>query len=215
MATIATKIVANTENDSAERLRYRFFMLSEWLREALKAARMTGSELARQLTLALGRSIDRAAVSKMKRGERAIAGDELLEIERITGYQAPNSIEVPLKGKVGAGQEIFALDPYDDETVEAPAQVRPGTVAVLVSGDSMYPAYEEGELLYYSRLLPPDEMVNKRGIVRLADGRMFVKVLRKGSTDRTWNLQSLNSLYRDMVDEVVEWVAPIDWTRPR
>lgn len=176
---------------------------------------MSQADMARILTEKLGRSIDRAAMNKMTKGTRAIAGDELIEIERATGMSAPTEIMVPLKGKVGAGQAVHAIDVGDDAEVPAPAEARPGTVAVSVSGDSMYPAYEEGTLLYYSKLLPPGEMVNRRAVVQLGDGRIFVKILRKGSTERTWTLQSVNTLYPDMVDEVVEWAAPIDWTRPR
>lgn len=216
MATFASKIVANTENDAEGRARYRFFMLSQWLQEALEAARISQSQLSRELTSKLGRSIDRAAVNKMVAGTRAIAGDELLEIERLTGFEAPQTIEVPLVGKVGAGQAVMPLDAgYPDETVPAPAQVRPDTVAVIVDGDSMYPAYDDGEILYYRQKLPPDALVNEKCIIALADGRMFVKVLRKGSTDQTWTLQSFNSMYGDIKDVVVEWVAPIEWTRRR
>lgn len=190
-------------------------MLSEWLREALEETGIKQAALARELTDRLGRSIDRAAVNKMLTGGRAIQGDELLEIERITRHSAPKVIAVPLLGKVGAGQAVFAIDDGGDDTVPAPAEAKPGTVAVEVDGDSMYPAYETGTILYYSKLMSPADLVNKRCVVRLADGRMFVKVLRRGSTDRTWTLQSLNTLYSDMVDEVVEWAAPIDWTKPR
>lgn len=190
-------------------------MLSEWLRDAIEQSGSSQSAIARVLTARLGRSIDRAAVNKMTRGTRAIAGDELIEIERLTGMSAPKEIMVPLKGKVGAGQAVYAIDDLDNDPVPAPAEAKPGTVAVEVSGESMFPAYEDGTLLYYSRLLPPDEMVNRRCVVQLGDGRIFVKVLRKGSTDRTWTLQSVNTLYADMVDEVVAWAAPIDWIRPR
>jgi hypothetical protein len=79
----------------------------------------------------------------------------------------------------------------------------------------MFPAFEEGTLLYYSRLLPPEDMVNRRCVVQLGDGRIFVKILRPGTTPTTWRLQSVNSLYPDMVDEVVDWAAPIEWTKPR
>lgn len=125
------------------------------------------------------------------------------------------STEVPLKGRVGAGQEIYAIDDGGDSYVSAPADAKRDTVAVEVSGESMFPAYEAGTLLYYSRHLPPAEMVNRRAVVQLADGRIFVKIIRPGSTPHTWTLQSINSQYADMVDEVVEWVAPIDWIRPR
>lgn len=190
-------------------------MLSEWLREALEASKVKQSALSRLLSARLGRSIDRAAVNKMLSGLRAIAGDELIEIEQITGFQAPKEIEVPLKGRVGAGQAVYAIDDGAQDTVPAPAQSRPGTVAVEVSGESMFHAFEDGTLLYYSKLLPPNEMVNRRAVVQLGDGRIFVKIIRGGSTPRTWTLQSINALFPDMVDEVVEWAAPIDWIKPR
>lgn len=134
--------------------------------------------------------------------------------EEICEYAIPHG--VPLKGRVGAGQAVYAYDSEDDtHTVPVPASADPNTVAVEVSGDSMFPAYEEGTLLYYSRLLPPAQMVNRRAIVQLGDGRIFVKIVRPGSTPHTWTLQSVNSQYADMEDEVVEWAAPIDWTKPR
>lgn len=191
-------------------------MLSEWLQKALEASDVSQSDLARQLTESLGRSIDRAAVNKMVKGSRSIAGDELLEIERITGFEAPKEIVVPLRGRVGAGAAVYALEDDDPErTAPAPAQSRPGTIALEVSGDSMFPAYEPQTLIYYSQMLPPHELINRRAVVHLADGRIMVKVLRAGSTEHHWTLQSINPNYPDMIDEVVEWASPIDWIRPR
>ncbi|QFP61909.1 S24 family peptidase [Brucella anthropi] len=118
-------------------------------------------------------------------------------------------------GRVGAGAIVEAIDNGADEYVDAPADVRPGTVAVEVSGDSMFPAYEDGTLLYYSYLLPPSEMVNRRCVVQLADQRIFVKVLRKGNTEGMWTLQSLNPLVADIPNVAIEWAAPIDWIKPR
>lgn len=70
---------------------YQRRMLSKWLRDALKSAGMTQSELARQMTVALGRSIDRAAVQKMTKdkGGRKISADELFAIAKILGAPAP------------------------------------------------------------------------------------------------------------------------------
>lgn len=215
LETFVNSFVANVENDRKSPVRYTIPMLSDWLREALKASGIKQAELSRQLTERLGRSVDRAAVNKMVSGGRAIAGDELIEIERITGYEAPKEIEVPLKGRVGAGAEVVAIDDGGNDTVPAPAHSRPGTIAVEVSGESMFPAYEDGTLLYYSRLLPPAELVNSRAIVQLGDGRIFVKIIRAGSAENTFTLQSLNPLYPDMVDQVVEWAAKIDWIKPR
>lgn len=213
--TNASAFVANTESDMWTGSRYAFSMLSEWLRNALDASNTSQAKLSRALTDELGRSIDRAAVNKMVKGTRAIAGDELLVIERVTGFAAPAEIMVPLKGRVGAGAEVMAIDTGDSERVPAPAEAKPGTVGVEVAGESMFPAYEEGTILYYSKLLPPSDMVNRRAVVQLGDGRIFVKIIRAGSTANTWTLQSLNPLFADMTDEVVEWAAPIDWVKPR
>jgi len=215
IATNARDFVANMEKDSFARNRYAFTMLSEWLQTALDDSGVSQSELARLLTERLARSIDRAAVNKMLKGTRTISGEELLAIEAITGTTAPKEIHVPLKGKVGAGAAVFAIDDGGDDSVEAPADARHGTVAVQVSGDSMFPAYEEGTILYYSRLLPPSELVNKRAVVQLGDGRIFVKIVRPGADATTWTLTSINGQYADMVDQIVEWAAPIDWIKPR
>lgn len=122
--------------------------------------------------------------------------------------------EMQVSGYVGAGQAIESLDELGD-WVDRPSGAHPDTVAVYVRGDSMYPAYSDGEVLYYSRQMPPKDVVNRRCVVRLADGRMFVKILRPGSNAKFWTLSSVNSLYPDMIDQVVDWAAPIDWVKPR
>lgn len=69
--------------------RYACRMLGKWLQDGLKAAGVSQAELARQLTQALGRSIDRAAVNKMVAGDRSIKADEMLEITRILQSAPP------------------------------------------------------------------------------------------------------------------------------
>ncbi len=133
----------------------------------------------------------------------------------LTGEGKGKPDTVPLKGKVGAGQQVEAVDNGDMDDAPAPPDATPDTVAVQVSGDSMFPTYEEGSLIYYSRHLPPSELINRRAVVQLADGRIFLKVIRPGSTPDFWTLQSINAQYPDIEDVVVEWAAPIDWIRPR
>lgn len=70
-------------------------MLNTWLRKLLKENGVSQAELARQLTQALGRSIDRAAVNKMTTGERKIAADEMLAITRILVPAQGESPTVP------------------------------------------------------------------------------------------------------------------------
>lgn len=134
----------------------------------------------------------------------------------IYGSQAADTARmIPIVGRVGAGAIVIPFGDSPDQSAESPSDAKPNTVAVEVDGDSMFPAYEDGAILYYSDQLPPESMMNRRCIVELTDGRMYVKVLRQGSMKGLWTLQSLNPLYPDMKDEDVNWVARIDWVKPR
>ena len=192
-----------------------FWMLAEWLQSALEASSTSQSALARALTDSLGRSVDRAAVNKMIKGLRAISGDELKVIERVTGWEAPSEIQVPLKGYVGAGGSVEAEEIDGDEWVAAPRDSRPNTVSARVKGNSMFPTLRDGWIIYWSRMLPPREMLNDLGVVHLEDNRIMVKIVRAGSSEQVWTLQSVNPAVADMVDQVVRAVSPIDWIKPR
>ena len=131
------------------------------------------------------------------------------------GRPLPPPGQVRLMGRVGAGQVFTPLGDDDTEFVDAPDGVPPSTEAVEVDGDSMFPAYEDRSLIYFSKTLPPEMLINRRAVIRLADGSMTVKVLRRGSAEGLWTLQSINARYDDMVDLVIDWAAPIDWVKPR
>lgn len=119
---------------------------------------------------------------------------------------------VKLAGYVGAAQTVYQFDEYGAGYVEAPPGASDMTEAVEVRGDSMFPLYETGTLLYYSKQLPPDMMVGKRAIVRLEDDRVLVKTLRRGSAPGLYTLASLNA--PDIEDVAIQWAAPIDWIKP-
>lgn len=133
---------------------------------------------------------------------------------RFNAGDGPSS-SVPLKGYIGAGQAVQALPDGMDEEIEAPADRRPDTVAAIVRGDSMLPTFRDGWVLYWSKQLPPNAMLNELCIVQLENDEIYVKVLRQGSRPDLWTLQSINATVSDLVDQVVRWVAPIDWIKPR
>lgn len=92
VATIATHFkrhVAILEHDAISPARYAVLVFSEWLQSALMSTGMSQASLARHLTQALGKSIDRAAVNKMKAGTREISGPELVEIARFLKVPLP------------------------------------------------------------------------------------------------------------------------------
>ena len=120
---------------------------------------------------------------------------------------------VKLAGFVGAGQEVYQFDEDGAGFVEAPPGARDGTEAVEVRGESMLPLYEDGTILYYSRQLPPENMVGRRAVVKLADDRILVKAVRRGADRGLFTLVSLNA--PDIEDVALQWAAPIDWIKPR
>ena len=121
---------------------------------------------------------------------------------------------VTVRGYIGAGAAVHIVDdgPYDE--IEAPFRCGPDCAAVRVRGDSMRPMMEEGDILVYDEQTEDAAtMLNKRCVVKLQDGRIFVKKLRRGTAPGLYSLESFNA---DLIEDVaVEWVAKIMAIMPR
>lgn len=134
----------------------------------------------------------------------------LLEGEGSPGIKG--SGKAPAVGYVGAGAEVQLVDDHAIgaglEEVDIPPGVPENAVLVIVRGDSMYPRYFDGEYLFYVRdQRSPLEFVGRECVMQLSDGRVFVKLLRKGSGKGLFNLESWNSQLIE--DQKVEWAAPV------
>lgn len=127
--------------------------------------------------------------------------------------QATGDRQVRLKGYVGAAQTVYQFDDDGAGWVDAPPGTPYDVEAVEVRGDSMLPLYRSGAILYYSKQLSPEDMIGEQCVVQLADERVLVKTLRRGSERGLYTLNSLNA--PDIEDVVVDWAAPIDWIKPR
>lgn len=121
---------------------------------------------------------------------------------------------VPLVGYIGAGAEVLSIDDHAKggglEEVEAPPLSGPSTVAVRVRGH-MYPAYSDGDTLYYDRRDDGDlrHLIGRECVVKLADGRCFIKILQLGTQPGLWTLLSTNA--PPMLDQSVEGAARVKW----
>lgn len=164
--------VAKWEREAVALRRYSFFMFSLWVKDALSHARMSGAELSRLLSARLGRSIDRAAVSKMqltaataKTKPRAVAADEMMAISDITGFPLPAEFgaisitAIPKISWVSAGH-MQAADGITDlshakyiNVADLPAG---DWIALDVEGDSM------------DRISPPGSVI----VVNMRDKRL-------------------------------------------
>jgi phage repressor protein C with HTH and peptisase S24 domain len=110
---------------------------------------------------------------------------------------------VPLIGFAQAGAGGW-------EEIAFPAVSDEHAYALEISGDSMKPAYRNGDVIIVS----PGATVRKgdRVVVKTRDGEVMVKELKR-KTAKSFELRSLNAEHRDRTVPMsdVDWVARIVW----
>lgn len=120
---------------------------------------------------------------------------------------------IPVVGYVGAGAEIFTVDDHEKgaglEEVEAPPGASASIVALRVRGTSMAPVYKDGDLIFYDRRDAGDlaHLAGKDCVVHLADGRTFLKELRR--TNGEFWLHSHNA--DPILHPQIAWAAKVRW----
>lgn len=130
-------------------------------------------------------------------------------------------IGLPLIGKVGAGGEglyddDYALGGAADHIEPLPGMPTSEIIVLDIDGDSMTPAVFDGDRAFFGPIRHDvDALLNKRVMARLADGRKFFKVLKRGSGPGLYTLRSLNPATPDIEDVEVQWVLPYQGSRPR
>ena len=83
-------------------------------------------------------------------------------------------------------------------------------MAVKVSGDSMYPTYEEGDIIFYVRNgidIDENESLGKQCIIKTTYGPIYIKRLSRGSSPRLYHLESHNAPL--MHDRAIDWAARV------
>lgn len=121
---------------------------------------------------------------------------------------------VPIVGYIGAGAIVYSMDDHANgaglEEVDAPPGCGEGAVAVIVRGDSQYPAYRDGDILIYDTHLPPGEAVGRECVTRLTDGRTMLKIVMRGAQG-LFDLHSYNA--PPITGVALDWCAPIAWIK--
>jgi phage repressor protein C with HTH and peptisase S24 domain len=116
-------------------------------------------------------------------------------------------------GYVGAGAEIEPdFEQVPDEglyEIELPFPIPPDAVAFEVRGDSMWPRYDDGDVVVCWRFsLGFDKVIGWEAAVRTADGRRFLKRIVYGDQRGTFNLESYNAPPIRGVH--LEWVGQVN-----
>lgn len=181
------------------------------LRELRKKAGLTLQEVAE----AAGTT--NQMVGMLERGERKLTVEWLERFAPILGVKPPDILAetkrhlVPIVGYVGAGEIMFSLDEDQNlEEIEFPiSEQHPNMVGVKVRGDSMLPAYKDGDVLFYNekRFNDYEGFVGKDCIVRLMDGRTYLKELQR-SNGAYW-LHSYNA--PPILNIKIDWIARVLW----
>lgn len=182
--------------------------VADKIRQILKEPKWTQGRVAEELGVSQS-TVARWVKGAEPEGDNRDAANTLYE--RLFGDARKPM--VPLMGYVGAGQAVFPINDGGQDLIEGHADAPNSTVAAVVRGDSMLPTFQDGWIIYWSRHLPPSDMINKLCVAQLSDGRILIKTLRRGSAAGFWTLVSLNA--SDIEDVAVDWAAPIDWIKPR
>lgn len=180
----------------------------------MKEAGVNGAELARLA------KTSRQQIKRLRDGDRGLSQDWARRLAPVLRTTPEKLMFGPRKanaaGYIGGGGEVYPIDDYavgdglELEPIDIPPGVPDDAVLVIVRGDSMHPRYFDNEYLFYLRDdRPPVEFVGRECVVKLTDGRAFVKILRPGSRPDLFNLESWNPTTPTMIDAVLEWAAPV------
>jgi len=144
-----------------------------------------------------------------------VSGVSLAEFAELAGDGAVEA-PVPLLGFAQAGDDGF----FDDQGLPSgegwdvlafPGRSREGLFALRVSGDSMLPAYREGDHLVVDRAAT-EYRRGDRVVVRTLAGEVLAKELIRRTATRL-ELKSLNPEFRDRTFAIkeVSWIGRILW----
>jgi transcriptional regulator with XRE-family HTH domain len=161
-----------------------------------------------QYGLAAALGVDRSAISKLISGKRQLKADEIQKAARYLEEPPPARL-MPVRYTIGAGQECRLVD--GDEAIDY--QLISGMWGVeaelaIVSGNSMWPLVGDGSRIIIGTARAPSiSDHNHMRAVRLADDRLFIKVMKRTPDPAVWTLESTNA--EPIEDVVVLAVAPI------
>lgn len=117
--------------------------------------------------------------------------------------------EMPIEGKVGAGGSILFEEDAEKEMVQRPPLATGRLMALKVTGDSMYPVYRDGDVVFVSRDIDgvSEEDIGEECAVHTYEGGTFLKVLETGSEPNRYTLRSHNAAPMENVELL--WSAPV------
>jgi repressor LexA len=116
---------------------------------------------------------------------------------------------VPVLGRIGAGGSVLFEETDEPELVDRPPGAVGRLMALRVTGDSMFPVYRDGDVIYVARdhegVLP--EYLGEECAVHTYEGGTFLKTLAAGSEPNRYTLVSFNAPPMENIEVV--WATPV------
>lgn len=126
----------------------------------------------------------------------------------------PELAGYPVVGYVGAGESFHPVDDSEKgagiDFVELDLDAA-DPVAIQVRGTSMIPVYRDRDVLFCSRQQGLDipNCIGLDCVVMTDEGAGYLKVLKRGSREGHYTLESYNRAYPDIEDVRLQWAAPV------
>lgn len=173
--------------------------------------------------------VSRGQFIKLERGERRMNADYIARAARAFGV-TPAAVlgaqsSIPVVGLVGAGGAISTEHENHSEPlfeVDLPFSVG-DAVGYLVRGDSMWPRYDDGDVIVVSAAHDmPDQHLGLEVVVKVGDpdgpGDRFFKRLIRGADSKTFDLESYNAppmrgLHIGWVSTLIARVPAAHWRK--
>lgn len=121
--------------------------------------------------------------------------------------------QVPVMGRIGAGAEIMPefeqLPPEGLYEIDAMIPLPEGAIAFEVEGNSMWPRYDEGDVVICWQTGSDIEgLLGHEAAVRTADGKRYLKRVLRGAAKGTFDLESHNA--EPIRGVKLEWVSAVE-----